>query len=340
METDNVIPPSSSPAAAAQVQLLPFLVFDAPTWFCVLRCLQSQSIRAVIPNAEEMDEDDLQKLVDCLNDAQVAVHHHTNTMQSTMSPAAPPEDDGCTAINSNSASARQSLTRQQHNHQSCPRQQPRLRQPPGGATTFFLRDPINAFRFLVDTGAGRSLLPASQWRKPHLPPTDVRLTAVNGTPILTYGRQHLYIHIGNHKYWWNFVVANVSLPLLGADFLANYQLLVDVSRARLLDAVSLAATPIAAAPDDLTFHVIDPTDAFAHLRDSYPDIFKPELCQHPQVPVRHGIYHHIKTSGPPVFSRFRRLSPDKLIAAKQTFAELERLGICQRRQVPGHHCST
>ena len=35
-----------------------------------------------------------------------------------------------------------------------------------------------------------------------------------------------------------------------------------------------------------------------------------------------------------MFSRFRRLAPDKLHAAKQTFAELERLGICQKAPSP------
>ena len=186
----------------------------------------------------------------------------------------------------------------------------------------------------MDTGAARSLLPASRWKRNSQPQPDGRLAAANGTPIPTFGRHHLVIRIGNRTYGWDFLVADVTLPLLGADFLAHYQLLVDVSRGRLVDTASLAATPIAAAPDNLSVHVIDASDDFAHLRKAYPDVFKPELRQQPQVPVKHGIYHRIKTSGPPVFSKFRRLSPDKLAAAKQTFAELERLGICQKAPSP------
>ena len=153
------------------------------------------------------------------------------------------------------------------------RQPPHIAAAPGGTGVFFLHDPITGIRFLVDTGAGRSLLPASQWRKSHQPNPDVRLTAANGTPIPTYGRHHLDIRIGNRKYGWSFVVADVTLPLLGADFLANYQLHVDVARAQLVDTASLAATPIAAAPGDLAIQVIDASDDFAHLRDSYPDVF-------------------------------------------------------------------
>ncbi|KAK3889008.1 hypothetical protein Pcinc_006978 [Petrolisthes cinctipes] len=42
----------------------------------------------------------------------------------------------------------------------------------------------------------------------------------------------------------------------------------------------------------------------------------------------------VQTSGPPVFSKFRRLAPDKLVVAEQTFAELERLDICQKASSP------
>lgn len=216
----------------------------------------------------------------------------------------------------------------------------RVKQPPptaaasGGATVFFLHDPITGLRFLVDTGAARSLLPASQWKRINQPQPDVRLTAANGTPIRTYGRHRLDIRIGDRRYGWSFLVADVTLPLLGADFLANYKLIVDVSRGRLVNTTCHSATPITAAPADLAIQVIDATDDFAHLRKSYPEVFKPELRQQPQVPVKHGIYHHIKTSGPPVYSKFRRLSPDKLAAAKRTFAELERLGICQKASSP------
>jgi hypothetical protein len=37
--------------------------------------------------------------------------------------------------------------------------------------------------------------------------------------------------------------------------------------------------------------------------------------------------HHIKTTGPPATSRFRRLDAAKLVAAKADFMKLERDGI-------------
>lgn len=72
-------------------------------------------------------------------------------------------------------------------------------------------------------------------------------------------------------------MANVTIPLLRADFLPHYQLLVDVSRSRLVDTASLASKPIATTPDDLSIQVIDVADDFSVLRTSYPDLIKPKL---------------------------------------------------------------
>ena len=146
---------------------------------------------------------------------------------------------------------------------------------------FLIDTSATGVRFLIDTGATCSLLPASQWKKPHLPPSNVKLAAANGTPIPTYSHQHLTLRISKCYYSWNFVVADVTIPLLGADFLAHYQLLVDIYSCRLVDDISLNTTLIAAAPNHLALQVKDTSDKFEHLWHSYPDVFKPALYQHP-----------------------------------------------------------
>jgi len=47
-------------------------------------------------------------------------------------------------------------------------------------------------------------------------------------------------------------------------------------------------------------------------------------------PAKHKTVQHIKTTGPPATSRFRRLDEAKLEAAKADFAKLERDGIIKR----------
>ncbi len=48
----------------------------------------------------------------------------------------------------------------------------------------------------------------------------------------------------------------------------------------------------------------------------------------------HGVVHHLRTTGPPVASPFRRLDAEKLAAAKAEFAALERDGIMRRSDSP------
>ncbi|XP_066950832.1 uncharacterized protein [Macrobrachium rosenbergii] len=62
------------------------------------------------------------------------------------------------------------------------------------------------------------------------------------------------------------------------------------------------------------------------------DIFKPELCQLLGAQAKHGIHHHITTTGLPTHAKFWRLPPKKLQDAKWAFAEMEQIGIC--RKVP------
>ena len=48
----------------------------------------------------------------------------------------------------------------------------------------------------------------------------------------------------------------------------------------------------------------------------------------------HGVVHHLRTTGPPIASPFRRLDAEKLAAAKAEFAALERDGIVRRSDSP------
>lgn len=78
-------------------------------------------IRAVIPNAEEMEEDALQQMADRLNDAQAAAGRHTNSVSPAASAAAPSEDDNIVAVRHTQGRARQPPAR--HHPSSRPRQQ-------------------------------------------------------------------------------------------------------------------------------------------------------------------------------------------------------------------------
>ncbi|XP_068247901.1 uncharacterized protein [Palaemon carinicauda] len=114
------------------------------------------------------------------------------------------------------------------------------------------------------------------------------------------------------------------------DFLSHFHLLVDVAHRRLVNPSSLLQPTLS----NLALHIFAPTDAYAHLLTSYLEFSHPEPCQTPTAPAKHGIYHHIKTTRPPVFAKFRRPAPDRLAAAKEMFVEMEEMGLCQKTSSP------
>jgi hypothetical protein len=69
------------------------------------------------------------------------------------------------------------------------------------------------------------------------------------------------------------------------------------------------------------------------LLSEFADVVNPSK-QLPILPETTDVLHHIKTSGPPISSKFRRLDGEKLAAAKAEFAQLEKEGIVRRSDSP------
>ncbi|XP_015602861.1 uncharacterized protein LOC107271408 [Cephus cinctus] len=102
-----------------------------------------------------------------------------------------------------------------------------------------ISDKINRLCFLIDTGAEISVLP-KKYCKGFSKETNYKLHAANGTPIKTFGSRVLTLELGLQKpYLWEFCVADVEQPSIGADFLESHNLTVDLNNRRLMNMVSL-----------------------------------------------------------------------------------------------------
>ena len=188
-------------------------------------------------------------------------------------------------------------------------------------------------RFLVDTGAAISLFPASRRDKQQRPsPGTTRLVAANGTPIATFGTTELTIDLGFKQCKWSFTVANVDLPILGADFLSRYGLAVDLRSRRLLDLSSHDGIRLRkSASATLGLHTVHTDNIGQILTMEFPELLTPSFRT---ATAKHGVQHFIETTGPPPFAKARRLTPDKLAIAKKEFKLLEDLGIVRRSNSP------
>ncbi|XP_068213454.1 uncharacterized protein [Palaemon carinicauda] len=183
---------------------------------------------------------------------------------------------------------------------------------------------------MVNTGAMQSTFPPSQADLDRGPSKDApSLLAANGSPIRCYGTRTLM----GRSYSWPFAIADISRPLLSADFLAHHGLLVDVAGKRLINTGTCQSCALRAGPATISVSAVT-TQPYADLLQEFRDVFKPELRQSPGSPSKHRIYHHITTTGPLTHAKFSRLPPQKL-DTKCAFEDMKRMGICPR--ISGGH---
>ncbi|BHF74698.1 hypothetical protein SprV_0501778500 [Sparganum proliferum] len=159
--------------------------------------------------------------------------------------------------------------------------------------------------------------------------------AVNTWPITTFGTCTLSLDIGLRRLFpWVFVVADIPCAILGADFLAAFDLLVDCCQSRLHDkTTNLTVRGISSsdAPRQLAVLDPEPENLFRQLLAKYPGLTRPNFTV--SIPP-HDVVHHIRTTDLPVFSRPRRLAPTRLAAAKAEFEHMLQMGIILQSESP------
>ena len=210
---------------------------------------------------------------------------------------------------------------------------------PGTTTSrlFYIPEPNSKLKFLVDTGAVISLLPANALDRKWVDPA-LTLQAANGSIIKTYGRRTLSLNLGLRRdFPWSFTVADVATPILGFDFLSHYQLNINAARQLLVDSTTeLKANGITSKEEALS-----PVFCLQSVPKEYQTLFQ----QHGKLlyPAKeadgpaHDITHHIITKGPPTNSRPRRLDQHKLKVARQEFERMMELGIIRPSKSPSLH---
>ncbi|KAF2884138.1 hypothetical protein ILUMI_22027 [Ignelater luminosus] len=79
-----------------------------------------------------------------------------------------------------------------------------------------------------------------------------KLYAANNTEVLTLGSRILSLDLGLHKqFQWPFIVTKVERGILGADFLNEFNLLVNIKQGRLLDGATKLSARVYSRPKQL-----------------------------------------------------------------------------------------
>ena len=98
----------------------------------------------------------------------------------------------------------------------------------------FVTDILSNREFLVDSGASVSVFPS-----PRSSSTDgTRLLTADGSSMFCSGSRLIPLRFScgsdSRVYTWNFQLAPVSVPLLGADFLQHFNLLIHIKGCKLV----------------------------------------------------------------------------------------------------------
>ena len=188
-----------------------------------------------------------------------------------------------------------------------------LRQP-RPATLGLVTDEISRRNCLLDTGSQVSLWPASAATS-RLRSSRIRLTAANGTPIQSFGQQNRKIKIGGKFYSFVFLIAQVSRPILGLDLLQHFKMKIDLENWHLVH--SGVATHLSSTSTSISgVNVVSSHSPFLRILREFPEVTDVALASST---TRHGVECFINTSGPPISTSPRRLTPEKLKVAKKYF---------------------
>ncbi|GBP78249.1 hypothetical protein EVAR_66280_1 [Eumeta japonica] len=148
---------------------------------------------------------------------------------------------------------------------------------PNAPDRLFVADRRTKMQFLVDTGSEIYILPRSAVQQQRTK-TTYHLSAANRTTINTYGyiNQELDLSL-RQDYPWRFVVADVTKPIIEADFLQFYNLMVDIRNRRIIDNTTTLSTlgleAISSSISSVKILLSDPR--YNKLLAKYPNITRP-----------------------------------------------------------------
>ncbi|GFT28925.1 retrovirus-related Pol polyprotein from transposon opus [Trichonephila clavipes] len=207
-----------------------------------------------------------------------------------------------------------------------------MAEPSQHTSRLFLLDRKSGQKFLIDSGSEICVIPPSPTMNKS-PQSNFSLFAANNTKIPAYGMVRKELNLGLRRpFIWTFIIADVSSPIIGADFLKQFNLLIDLKKKRLVDVeTSLFTSCVFSNIVQPSILTVDANISFKNILSEYPDLSNPSLISKS---ASHGTVHHIITTGPPVTARPRRLHPKLYDAVKVEFEFLLAQGIIRPSKSP------
>ncbi|KAK7585967.1 hypothetical protein V9T40_000146 [Parthenolecanium corni] len=191
-----------------------------------------------------------------------------------------------------------------------------LAQKPENRNQLFIKDHDSQTWFLIDTGSDVSLIPATNDEFTKEPCRH--LYAANGTPIRVFGEKLVEFNIGiRRSLRWVMQVTDVETAILGADFLEHFDLSPDLKRKCLRDnETGIKVTGFVKMTPLPEVKTIKEENEWIKIIREFPGI---EISTTEKKSTYKTEVTHVLETPPncrPVKARARRLTPEKLKAAK------------------------
>ena len=139
------------------------------------------------------------------------------------------------------------------------------------------------------------------------------MMTTKGSLIRTWDKRKVTLRISPRRsFTHEFHIADITEAILGADLFIANDLAIDMSRSHLISMADLATIPTRSAhqsPSVTGIHMPS-VNASDIIIAEFPELLI--FCFKLAHTNKHGVEHHIITSGPPVHARARRLDKDKL----------------------------
>lgn len=120
---------------------------------------------------------------------------------------------------------------------------------------------------------------------------------------------------------WNFIVADISVPILGIDFMQRNHIIIDIANKTMTDKSGCVVSCTGHSSVPVGIRVLDPPVLLADVVKQFE-----QLGSNSTLPNLRTT-HQIETQGLPVFARPRRLNPEKTNEVKTQLTDLLAQGV-------------
>lgn len=187
--------------------------------------------------------------------------------------------------------------------------------------------------FLVDSGADVTVIPPTSTTDLNSQ-TSFPIYAANSTLITSYGTKLCKFDFNLKKnFTWRVVVAKIATPILGADFLKHFGLIVDLKQGCLIDPQTGIRTygSLNASHTLSAITTVPSNQKYTDILKEFKELTKPKSALDEP---KHNVRHSIVTKGPPVHEKFRRLDPERHKVAREEFMRMKELGYIRPSKSP------